>query len=224
MLSKFSIAVNKHLYVKNPLESKLGKRIVGESVYLIHQLGFEHFTFLKLARHLKSSEASVYRYFENKHKLLLFLANWYWAWMHYRIVHQTHLETDAQARLEKILSLLSRPVLEDDDFEFIDESVLHAIIVSEGPKVYLTKEVDYENKDGVYLAYKGVTELVAQAIKAINPDFDHPHTLASTIIEASHQQLFFSEHLPRLTDIRNQSEIQLNQFLTTITLNSIQLK
>lgn len=219
-----SITVNPSLYLKNPLESKLGRRIVGESVHLIHQLGFEHFTFLKLARHLQSSEASVYRYFENKHKLLLFLANWYWAWMQHRIVQETHLEMDANSRLERILALLSKPVEVDADFAFINESLLHAIIVSEGPKVYLTKEVDFENQDGVYLAYKGVTELVAQAIIAINPKFNHPHTLASTIIEASHQQLFFSEHLPRLTDIRNQSETQLNQFLTTITLNSIQLK
>ena len=33
-----------------------------------------------------------------------------------------------------------------------------------------------------------------------NPDFEFPHMLVSTVIEGAHNQRFFAEHLPALTD------------------------
>jgi len=44
---------------------------------MIDEFAFEFFTFKKLAEEINSTEASIYRYFENKHLLLLFLMNWY---------------------------------------------------------------------------------------------------------------------------------------------------
>ena len=49
------------------------------------EIGFESFTFKKLAAKIESTEASVYRYFENKHKLLIYLVSWYWNWVEYRL-------------------------------------------------------------------------------------------------------------------------------------------
>ena len=56
---------------------------------MIDQLGFEQFTFKKLARAIGSTEASVYRYFDNKHRLLTYLIAWYWKWMEYQINYRT---------------------------------------------------------------------------------------------------------------------------------------
>ena len=37
----------------------------------------EEFTFRKLAQKINTTEASVYRYFENKHRLLIYILAWY---------------------------------------------------------------------------------------------------------------------------------------------------
>lgn len=41
---------------------------------------------------------------------------------------------------------------------------------------------------------------IAEVIEAYNPKYKYPKSLATTIIEAAHQQQFFSINLPRLTD------------------------
>jgi len=71
------INVSSELYIKNPDSSELGQRIISDSIHLIDELGFESFTFKKLSNKISSPESSIYRYFENKHTLLLYLVNWY---------------------------------------------------------------------------------------------------------------------------------------------------
>ncbi len=58
--------------------SNLGKQIVKSAIDLIYELGFEHYTFKKHAVKIKTTEATIYRYFENKHRLPLYILNWYW--------------------------------------------------------------------------------------------------------------------------------------------------
>ena len=57
--------LNDKLFLRNPEESELGRKIIQNSIILIHQIGFEDFTFKKLAIEIGTTEASVYRYFEN---------------------------------------------------------------------------------------------------------------------------------------------------------------
>ncbi|MBC7747376.1 MAG: TetR family transcriptional regulator, partial [Methylotenera sp.] len=78
ILSNIIITVNDTLYVKNPETSPLGKKIIEHSILLIDQIGFESFTFKKLGECIGSNESSIYRYFESKHKLMLYLSSWYW--------------------------------------------------------------------------------------------------------------------------------------------------
>ena len=54
-----------------------------------------------------STEASVYRYFENKHKLLVYLVAWHWAWLDYMIDYQTHNVTDPKQRLRLAIEVLA---------------------------------------------------------------------------------------------------------------------
>ena len=81
ILSNIKIQVNSKIYVKDPETSVLGKKIIEQSIILIDEIGFDDFTFKKLGEKIGSNESSIYRYFENKHKLLVYLSSWYWSWM-----------------------------------------------------------------------------------------------------------------------------------------------
>ena len=67
-------------------------------------------------------------------------------------------------------------------------------------KSYLSKDDDDENSQGVYLGYTKVVGRVSDIVTEINPDYKFPHMLISTMVEGSHHQRFFADHLPRLTD------------------------
>ena len=67
MAVNIRISLNPGLYLKDPQESDLGRRIIKHSILLLEELGFEQFNFKKLAEAMGSTEASIYRYFENKH-------------------------------------------------------------------------------------------------------------------------------------------------------------
>ena len=86
MSIEIKISPNEGLYLKEPQDSKLGINIIKYSILMIDEYGFESFTFKKLAKEINSTEASIYRYFENKHLLLLFLVNWYWEWVSYLVL------------------------------------------------------------------------------------------------------------------------------------------
>ena len=72
------IEVNPNLYSKNPDSTELGRKIISKGIELIHEIGFEAFNFKKLGAVISSPESSIYRYFENKHALLVYLTSWYW--------------------------------------------------------------------------------------------------------------------------------------------------
>ena len=201
LLSKISIQVNEKVYLKDPESSALGQKILNSGIDMIAELGFEDFTFRKLAAAIKSTEASIYRYFESKHKLLLYLTSWYWGWTEYKLVFGMANIECPKDRLKKAVLLLTEEVKEDSDFSHINEVKLNKIVISESSKVYLNKVVDEENKEGVYSGYKQIVQRVTDIIIEINPSYKYPHMLVSTTIEGSHHQRFFTEHLPHLTDV-----------------------
>ena len=174
---------------------------------MIDELGFEQFTFKKLAQAIGSTEASVYRYYDNKHKLLIYLIAWYWKWMEYQIDYRTNNVPDARERLKLALQTVCRPVEEDPNFAHINEAVLHRIVVAESNKTYLTKRVDEDNKEGLFRGYKDLCKRIAQIVTEINSDYVYPYTLVSTVLEAAHLQPFFAEHLPSLTEIKKGSDV-----------------
>jgi AcrR family transcriptional regulator len=200
LISNISIQVNKYIYLKDPQSSELGDRIITGSIDLIDEVGFEGFTFRKLGERIGSPEASIYRYFESKHKLLLYLTTWYWAWMEYRLVFGLANIESPYERLEKAIVLLTQQITMDSNFSHIDEIKLYRLVIAEASKSYLTKEVDEENKHGIFKGYKQLVGHVSDIILEINPDYEYPHMLVSTMIEGAHHQRFFADHLPRLTD------------------------
>lgn len=200
VLSNVKLIINENVYVKDPESSALGKKILNESILLIDEMGFEAFTFKKLGQKIESNESSIYRYFENKHKLLIYLTSWYWSWMEYRLVFETANLESAHERLKKAILLFTEEIEDDLSTEHINESVLQRIIISDFTKTILTKEVDLENRNGFFLIYKRVIHRISQLIKEVNSNYPYPDSLASSIIEGALHQHFLKQHLKSITN------------------------
>lgn len=197
------IRMNEALYLRDPERSELGKKIIGHSVQLIHKTGFESFNFKKLAEEIGSTEAGIYRYFENKHKLLIYLTAWYWGWLEFQIGYHTNNIVDPGEKLRRVIRLLSSTVEDDQDTQHINERLLHQIVITEGSKTYLTRHVGDDNNHKLFKPYKDVCALIGQMILEYNPEYSYPRSMASTIIEMAHLQNFFMHNLPSLTDFGN---------------------
>jgi len=200
------ITLNKGLYLRDPQETTLGKKIIKHSILLLDEVGFEAFNFKKLSIRMESTEASVYRYFENKHYLLLYLVSWYWEWVSYLIDINTMNIEDPKRRMKKIIETLVFASKENPHVEYVNESVLHRMIIAEGAKAYHTKAVDTENKEGFFYNYKQMVEKISQAVLKLNPKFPYPHALASNLFEMANNHIYFAQHLPKLTDVTVKGE------------------
>jgi AcrR family transcriptional regulator len=215
--------MNEKLFLKNPELTELGKKIINHSIQLIYDYGFEAFTFKKLAELIGTTEAGIYRYFENKHRLLIYIVAWYWSWLEYRVAIHTRNIDDPVVKLKKVIQLLATTVEDDIKTTYVNEVILHQIIITEGSKTYLTKKVSEDNKDQLFKPYKDLCAVIGNIILACNPDYLYPKSLASTIIEMAHFQTFFMKNLPSLTDFsdhRNEEEIIL--FLESLVFSSIE--
>ena len=219
---QFKIKMNEGLYLRNPEDTELGRKILKHSVELIYKLGFEAFTFKKLAEEISSTEAGIYRYFENKHKLLIYITAWYFGWIEFQINFQTNNIKDHKVKLQKIISLLTSPIEDDKQTSYIDESLLHPVIVAEGSKAYLTKQVEEDNKSEFFQPYKDLCTLIGNVILAYNPNYKFPKSLASTIVEIAHFQNFFMHNLSSLTDFsKRNKETEIVEFLNDLVFSSL---
>jgi AcrR family transcriptional regulator len=225
MAIELQIKMNEKLYLRNPEQSELGKKIIMNSIQLIHKNGFEAFTFKKLAEEIGTTEAGVYRYFENKHRLLMYIAAWYWSWLEYQVAYQTNNIDNPVVKLKLVIKLLATNVEDDLTTSYVDESLLHQIIITEGSKTYLTKRVSEDNKDRLFKPYKDLCAHIADIILECNPRYRYPKSLASTIIEMAHFQNFFMNNLPSLTDFgQEKNEVNIIAFLEDLVFSSIREK
>ena len=200
MNAQLRLDLNEKLYLRDPQATALGRQLVAQGVLLIDEIGFEQFTFKKLAQRLESTEGSLYRYFENKHRLLVYLVSWHWACLRYQIRFHTHNVPDAGQRLRLILGILTRAHRDDLATTGLDEAALYRIVVHEASKAYLTRDVDDDNREGLFREYKQLAAGIAAVVQEINPAYAYPHALVSTLLESARKQLFFAQHLPSLTD------------------------
>ncbi len=196
------ISLNEGLFLRDPQETVLGKKIIQYGILLIDEIGFEAFNFKKLAVRMESTEASCYRYFENKHMFLLYLVCWYWEWVDYLIDVKTMNIESPKKRLGVIIETIVFASKENPAIEYVNERVLHRVVIAEGSKAYHVKAVDEENTEGFFSDYKLLCERVSAVILEVNPKFKYPHTLASNLFEMANNQIYFAEHLPDLTDVK----------------------
>ncbi len=215
---ELSFNVNQKLYLRNPESSDLGKQIVKKGIDLIYELGFEDFTFKKLAIEIKSTEATVYRYFENKHRLLLYILNWYWYYMEFLVLFNLNNLIDPEIKLNTIINLLTHDLPDSSGKFDYNKKYLNQIVINESSKTYLVKEIEEINKEEVFKPYKDLCSKIAEIISIYDPEYKFPRSLSSTIIETSHNQQYFSSYLPKLTDIetRNKQEYTYNFLIDLI--------
>jgi len=200
LLANIKIQVNPKTYVKDPETSDLGKKIIQNSILLIDEIGFEEFTFKKLGEKIGSNESSIYRYFENKHKLLVYLSSWYWAWIEYRLVFSTNNIDNKIEKLKKAIAIVTESIEDDSKTEHINEAVLNKIIIEEFTKTFHSKQVDEENKEGFFMIYKQVNYRIEKMILDVNPDYPFAKSLVSSIIKGSLHQHFLKNHLKTITN------------------------
>lgn len=222
LLRSIKLEINEKIYLKDPQSSDLGKRLIEQSIIMIHELGFEDFTFKKLGLQIGSNESSIYRYFENKHKLLLYLTSWYWGWLEYQLVFSTNSIEDKRHKLKKAIEVLTREIEEDSSFSFINEVILNKIIINEYSKSYLTKEVDKENKEGYFVIYKRLAQRLSEMITTVSPGYSFPTSLASNVLEGSLHQYFLREHFKSLTECTKSNSV--TQYFTDLVFNTLKIE
>ncbi len=200
-----TIDICESIYLRDPLETNLGKKLIKNAIILIDDIGFEQLNFKKLAQAMDSTEASVYRYFENKYKLLAYLVAWYWDFMHFMILMDIRNVDDPKIKLIQSISTLVNSLDSEMTPSYIDHSKLHLVVVENATKVYHNKNVDLLNKEGYYVNYKKIIKTLSEIILEIENDFQYPIAFATNIIEQSLNNEYYLDHLPSLTDAKSKT-------------------
>lgn len=222
LLSSLKINVNPCLFIKDPESSDLGQNIISHSIELIDELGIEDFNFKKLGNKIQSNESSIYRYFENKYKLLQYLSALYWGILEYRLVVETNAVEDTTKKLLKGIKILTLRPQNIAYYSNIDQLKLRNIVISEFTKSYHHKHVDSDNDEGNFTNYKRLIFRLVEMIEEAKPDYKFPKSLASQIVEGALQQYFMQKHFKSLVDSTNDKQVYL--FFKNITTSVLNLK
>jgi Bacterial regulatory proteins, tetR family len=228
-MGQLTFKLNEKLYVRDPQSTELGQKIVSKGIEMIDGLGFEQFTFKKLAAQVNSTEPSIYRYFENKHRLLHYLTAWYWSWMDYRLDMATASLQSPEEKLRAAIRVITEEKKADPSFLHVNEEALHRIVVNELEKTYLTKWVDDDNQAGLFGGFKTLTKKISGFIQQVAPNYPFPNSLVTTILLAANEQLFFLDHLPTLSSLDKRlsnadRHAQLQVFVESLVFGAIHTK
>lgn len=219
---QLQIKMNPALYLRDPESSELGKKIITAGIRMIKELGFEDFTFKKLAADIGTTEASVYRYFENKHRLLTYITTWFWTWMEYQVLFHTNNLRTPKEKIDVVINLMALQNTDAMPLPGIDKKTLHSIAIAEGDKAFLTHHVAADNAAQMFKPYKDLCHRIAEIFLAYKPGYPYPHSLASTLAETAHHQYYFKDNLPRLTDFGGQKDTKsLISFLTHLVFSAL---
>lgn len=219
------IKVNERLFLKDPQTSELGRNLLRDGIQLMAGVGFEEFTFKKLAQKINTTEASIYRYFENKHRFLLYITSLYWNLLDFQLVFYTQNITDPKEKIDVVINLLVEGEKRNLQYERIDLQSLMDIVINESNKSYLTREVNKDNSNRLFKPYKDLCGTIAAIFLQYNPKYPFPRSLASTLIETSHLQFFFMTHLPLLTDTGTyKKKDYLKSFLSSLVYSVLNRK
>ena len=217
-----NISVNSELFLKNPESSELGKKIVGQGILLIDDIGFEKFTFKKLGVQIKSNESSIYRYFENKHKFLVYITNWFWGWKEFQLTMSTYGISDSNEKLLKAIEVITHPVVQDFRFQHINEVALNHIIINESSKSYLTKEVETDNKEGYFSIYKRLVTRISEMISEVSSDYEYPLSLSSMVLDGALHQHFLKDHIQSITDCSEKKSV--SNYFKDLVINTLKIE
>lgn len=211
------------LYLKDPESTDIGRALLGHGLDLILELGLEAFTFRKLAQRVGTTEVTVYKYFANKQRLLQYYFQLYWLWLRQVGLQEVERTSDPREVLAHVLEVLcgvwpkALPPLQ------LDPAGLRKLVIAEGMKSYLHKNVDDDNARRLFHPYKELSAFVAARLVACRADVPWPRSFATTVIEMAHSLPFLMEHLPSLTELSSRKDLkQLAQHLLHRTITYLE--
>jgi hypothetical protein len=124
--------------------------------------------------------------------------------------------------LKRVITLLAASIENDEHTSYVNESILHQIVIAEGSKAYLTKQVGDDNKQHFFKPYKDLCAAIGEIILECSPHYKYPKSLASTIIEMAHFQNFFMKNLPALTDFgKTKRDEEIIAYLNDLVFSSL---
>jgi hypothetical protein len=141
--------------------------------------------------------------------------------MKYKIDYSLPGKKKTELKLKHILKTLVTFQNTNQEVQLLDEEMLSKVIIEEGVKSFLTKNIIVENKHKLFKPYKDICSLISDLIKEYNPRFKFSHSLATTIIEISHSHQFHAHYLPSLTDIKYGDRKKLIDFLNHLLFSSL---
>jgi hypothetical protein len=125
-----------------------------------------------------------------------------------------------EEKLKRAIPVLTNRFGKDFEHPYIDLEKLEKIIISESSKIFFTKDVDTESEEGAFEGLVRILDRVSALIMEINPKFEFPKRLVTTILMGALDQHFFTDHLPALTDKPGNSKT-LGEFYTDMAFRTI---
>ncbi len=211
MGSRLSISVSPNTFLRNPEDTELGRKLIKHGIELLSEKGYQCFNFKSLAAEMGSTEASIYRYFENKYMLLVYLTSWYWEYLDIQIMLNTRNIDNASKKLGITVRTIVKGIESEFSNEYINISKLHNIVVEQSPRVIHSKKVEQCEKAGMFSNYKNLNNNIAAIILECDPDFKYPSALATNILKMAMDHKYYSQHICALTEITNCKESHQNQ-------------
>lgn len=196
------------LHLRDPEGTRLGQAILSEGLELMNELGLEAFTFKKLAARIGSTEVSLYKYFPNKQRLLQYYFQLYWLWLRQVCGRHAERSQDPLNTVRSVVDALCGVWPKDAPKAQLDAHALRLLVIEEGMKSYLHKNVDADNARRLFLPYKSLSAFIAECLVACRKDVPMPRSFATTIIEMAHSLPFAMEHLPSLTELSNKKDLK----------------
>lgn len=82
-----------------------------------------------------------------------------------------------------------------------DPARLRELVIDEGSKSFMHKNVDSDNELKLFKPYKDLCAHIAGEVKACSPRLKHARSFATTLVEMAHSLEFAMAHLPALTEL-----------------------
>jgi AcrR family transcriptional regulator len=188
------------------LGTTMGQRILREGLVLMSEIGLEAFTFKKLAQRIGCTEVTVYHYFANKQRLLQYYFQLYWLWLATHCQQEGRALADPMDRLHGDIRALCGLWPKDALAAQVDPTALRALVIQEGTKSFLHKNVDADNRLQLFKPYKDLCAHIALELKACAPRMKHARSFATTLVEMAHSLEFAMHHLPALTELSGKKD------------------
>jgi AcrR family transcriptional regulator len=90
----------------------------------------------------------------------------------------------------------------------LDPAALRILVIEEGMKSYLHKNVDADDARRLFAPYQELSAFLAERIKACRRNVPMPRSFATTVIEMAHSLPFAMEHLPSLTELSSRKDLK----------------